>query len=411
MAWLTFRGLPASHYRRQVRNRPASSPVRPLVGLVFFPWFATTLSLGILVVALPLYLREAGLSFTVTTAVLAAAGVGSFVSALPAGALISRSGERATIAASVAAVSICVGLTATSERPVVLFLLQLAVGAGVSSVRLAAQTVVGRTIESGLRGRVLSGLGGTRRLSLFIGPIVGGVLVDGVGYPVTFLIAAVAAVAGFATLVRPSAATPQAPADRVSLAQALRRHWRRLFVIGAGPLAIMAARRGRTVVVPLIADSLGLSGTAVGIVVAVSTGADLLLFPLAGVLMDRFGRLFAMAPAFSLMAIGLIMMGLVDSTAGVVVAGSIIGVGNGLSSGSMLTLGTDVAPADAPGPFMAGLSAIQEAGAIVGPLLVGIIADAVGLGGASITLGVLVFVGLGLIMVTVGETRHRPAAS
>lgn len=384
--------------------------MRPLVGLVFFPWFATTLSVGILVVALPLYLRDAGLSFTVTTAVLAAAGVGSFVSALPAGALISRSGERATIAAAVGAVSLCVALTATSESPLVLFFLQLAVGAGISAVRLAAQTVVRRTIESGLRGRVLAGMGGIRRLSLFIGPIIGGILVDTGGYPITFLVAAVAAVAGFATLVRPAAAASEAPAAPVSLTRALRRHWRRLLVVGAGPLAIMAARRGRTAVVPLIADSLGLSGTAVGIVVAVSTGADLLLFPLAGVLMDRFGRLFAITPAFSLMAIGLILLGFVDSTAGVVVAGSIIGIGNGLSSGSMLTLGTDVAPADTPAQFMAGLSAIQEAGAIVGPLLVGIIADAVGLGGASITLGVLVFLGLGLILVTVGETRQRPAS-
>ena len=104
------------------------------------------------------------------------------------------------------------------------------------------------------------------------------------------------------------------------------------------------------------------------------------------------------------MAIGLFVLGLVDTTTGVVVAGALIGVGNGLSSGTMLTLASDLAPQESPSQFIAGFSAIQDGGQMVGPLLVGVVADAFGLGTSSMFLGVLLLAGVGLIVMTVGET-------
>ena len=49
-------------------------------------------------------------------------------------------------------------------------------------------------------------------------------------------------------------------------------------------------------------------------------------------------------------------------------------------------------------------SAIQDGGQMVGPLLVGVVADAFGLGTSSMFLGVLLLAGVGLIVMTVGET-------
>jgi fucose permease len=45
---------------------------------------------------------------------------------------------------------------------------------------------------------------------------------------------------------------------------------------------------------------------------------------------------------------------------------------------------------------------------MVGPLLVGVVADAFGLGASSVILGVLLLVGVGLIVATVGETISDP---
>ena len=142
-------------------------------------------------------------------------------------------------------------------------------------------------------------------------------------------------------------------------------------------------------------------------VVATSTAADLALFPVAGYVMDRFGRLFSLVPAFGLVTVGLVMLGFAESATPVIVAGMVIGIGNGLGSGSMLTLASDVAPAEAPGPFLAALAAIRNSGRIIGPISVGFVGAAFGLGGSAFVLAGLMVVAVAWIVVLLGETSTR----
>ena len=202
--------------------------------------------------------------------------------------------------------------------------------------------------------------------------------------------------------------SPSAGLTHLPLRQVLARHWRLLLVVTSGPILIMAARRGRAVVLPLIGDDLGLSPTTVGLLVSISTGADLALFPLAGYLMDRFGRLTAIVPAFSLMGLGLFALAVADGGLPVALAGALIGVGNGLSSGTMMTLGADLAPEDSTSQFLAGFSTLQDVGQILGPLLVGWVAAGAGLAASAAALGLALFAGLGLIVWTVGRPGARP---
>jgi MFS family permease len=385
-----------------------TAALRSLVPGVYGPWTAIALGLGILLVALPLYLLEVGLSFTATSVVLAAAGFGAFAGALPSGGAIARFGERPTTAISLALAAAAIGLTTMSSDPVALTGLQLAVGAAATAMRLASLTTITRTVPALARGRANSLMGGLRRFGSFVGPLVGGLLVEHIGFTATFVIAAGVTAAGLIPLARASsraAASEIAPEKpSVGLLRALRQHRRLLLMSASGPFLIMTARRGRAVLLPLIAAALDVTPTAVGVIVAIGMGADLMLFPVAGWIMDRFGRLRAIGPAFILMSIGLFALGVVDTTTGVVIAGALIGVGNGLSSGTMLTLASDLAPRESPSQFIAGFSAIQDGGQMVGPLLVGVIADAFGLGTSSIILGVLLLAGVGLIVGTVGET-------
>jgi len=256
-------------------------------------------------------------------------------------------------------------------------------------------------------------IGGSFRFSLLVGPLLGGWLADTAGFGATFLIAGMFTAAG---LIPPLIAgddhlATRAGADAVAqfgVVEGLLTHWRLLLLAGVVPLLVMTVREERFVVLPLISDDLGLSPTAVGAVITVGTAADLLLFPAAGYVMDWFGRLFAMVPAFSTIAVGLVMLGVADSTTAVVVAGAVIGIGNGLSSGTMLTFGSDLAPADATGPFLAGLAAMQDVGRVIGPLLVGAIGAGAGLGSAAIALALVLVAAIAYLVVVIGETGQRP---
>lgn len=385
--------------------------LRRLVFPVYLPVVANTLALGMLVPVLPLYLSESGLALGQTSVVLAGIGIGAAAGALPAGSLLARFDERAVVVWALlltAASTAAVGLTTSV---VALLALRVTTGAANGAMRLSRQTYVTRRVDDGMRGRAMSLIGGSFRIGLLVGPILGGVLVDVFGFTTCFAAAGVLSLIGLPPTLwaedpplRSSAAVP----SRGGLVAGVRRHWRLLLVAGVVPMLMMTVREGRFVVVPLIGDELGLSPTEIGAVVTVSTGADALLFPVAGWLMDRFGRLYAIIPSVALIASGLVLVGLAESAGMVVAGGAVIGIGNGMSAGTMLTLGSDLAPPDAPGPFLAGIGAIQDGGRILGPLIVGAVAAVGDLGSAALALAAICGLIIAWLVLVIGETTPPP---
>ncbi len=395
------------------RNEPAGVTIGQLVLPVYLPMMAGSIGLGMLIPVLPLYLTEAGLSLGKVSLVLAGSGLGAAIGSLPIGSLLARFGERRVMVVSLVTLVVSTAMLGATSAVLALLGLRMGAGAGGAALRLSRQTYIARRVIGPRRGRSMAMIGGSFRFSLFVGPLLGGWLADLAGFSTAFLVAGALTALGLvpALVGPPSSALLPAARDtpQFGVVDAMRRHWRLLLVAGVVPLLVMTVREGRFVLLPLISDELGLSPTAVGAVVSVGTAADLLLFPVAGWVMDRFGRLFAIIPAFTCIAVGLVLLGLAGTTVAVVVAGAVIGIGNGLSSGTMLTFGSDLAPADATGPFLAGLAALQDAGRVVGPLLVGVIGGAASLGAASIGLAVVLVAATAWLVIVIGETGSAPA--
>jgi len=344
---------------------------RRLAFTIYVPWFLGFLGRGMLLPVLPLYLRDAGLSYSMVAAVLAATGVGAVLGGLPIGAVASRFGpERLFVAATVtlATTSALLGL---STAVIALVALRLAYGVGAAGQRVSIQMIV-----------VMSALGGAVRLGSFVGPIVGGLAVDLAGFTFAFALCGVVTIAGLLPFMMLRTGETDG-GDRGPVSggplTALRRHRRLLIYAGVGAAGVMTVRAGRNVVVPLIGDDLGMGATAVGVLVAIGTGADLLLFPVSGWLMDRFGRLFSIVPAFSLLGVGMVMLGASSTVAG--------------------------APAES-GPFLSALGMMQDLGVVLGPVLVGWLADAAGLRTSAVVLGVVMFAATAWIVVVLGDTAH-----
>jgi MFS family permease len=121
--------------------------------------------------------------------------------------------------------------------------------------------------------------------------------------------------------------------------------------------------------------------------------------------MDRFGRKVAAVPSFAVMAVGVATIPLADDFAGLLIAALIVGLGNGLGSGTMMTLGADLAPPGATGEFLGIWRLIGDIGAVAGPLVVGSMASAMGLEASAVALsGIGVAAALTLAFL-VRETR------
>ncbi len=167
-------------------------------------------------------------------------------------------------------------------------------------------------------------------------------------------------------------------------------------------------RAGRFVILPLYAANvLGLDVQAIGWIMSLSSLIDTLMFYPAGLLMDRLGRKYAIVPSFIVQGIGMALIPLAADFGMLLVAASVVGFGNGLGSGSMMTLGADLAPKESLGEFLGVWRLIGDGGATGSPLAIGGLADALDLSVAPFVIAAFGLVAASVFAFRVPETLKR----
>jgi len=181
-----------------------------------------------------------------------------------------------------------------------------------------------------------------------------------------------------------------------------------LTTAGIAQLLAQMIRTGRNSIIPLYAaDVVGLDVQSIGWIITLSAAIDMAFFYPAGVIMDRYGRKYASVPSFLIQGIGMALVPLTFSFETLLMAGLVIGFGNGIGSGTMLTLGSDLAPKESMGEFLGVWRLIGDLGGTGAPLAVGGVADLVGLAMSALVMG-LVGLGAGaLLAFVVPETLNR----
>ena len=135
------------------------------------------------------------------------------------------------------------------------------------------------------------------------------------------------------------------------------------------------ARATRELLLPLKAVELGASSSTVGAVTAASFAVDTALVPVAGFVMDRYGRKYAGTPALAFSAFGFVLLALADTLGTAVGASVLLGLGMGMSNGWIQTVGADLAPDGARPQFLGMWNLIMGLGTAVGPLVTGAVAQ------------------------------------
>jgi MFS family permease len=381
---------------------------------VYLPTMLLALGQGALLATLPLYADELGFGYTLVAVVSAAAAMGTLVTDVPAGAAIHRIGMRRSM-------FIGTGLVAASTFPLVLDLdagpiiaLRIVAGIGTAMWGLSRHSFIATAIPIASRGQAIATFGGVNRIGVFGGPALGGAIGTIWGLQSTFVLTGVMALLALITVAialpntEGNAPRPRGGArQRWSLVRmTVRENSRDLAAAGIAQLFAQMIRQGRQLLIPLLgANVVGLSAAEVGLVMTISAVVDMSMFFPAGYLMDKFGRKFATVPSFAIMGIGLALLPFATSFATMAAIGILIGLGNGLGSGSMMTLGADLAPEGATGEFLGIWRLIGDVGMVAGPLLVGVIAANLDLDTSAIVLGVAGVTSSLMFLFLVKETR------
>ena len=289
---------------------------------------------------------------------------------------------------------------------------------GLTLYELARHQFIAAHIVNHNRGRAVAVIGGTFRLGNVIGPAMGGWVAQQAGFQAPFfLMAGLTVVTAAAVLLfMPRQTIPHQPFSLRAYTGELRdtfRDFRRiLLVAGSGQLLMQLVRRSRGIIIPLYAANvLGLDVATVGLVISIGSVLDTMMFIPAGVIVDRYGRKAAIIPSLLIQAIGLLLLPLTASFAALATVAGLIGFGNGISSGTMITLGADLAPVDRRTSFLGIWRLSNSLGFALGPNIVGSVAGLLTLPLASSNIGLIALLAAGLFYQFVPETLQRQKAA
>jgi MFS family permease len=373
--------------------------------MIYGPTVLFALGEGAVIPLIPVLAVSLGADLATSGLIASALVVGQLCGNIPAGWLVARVGERLTMAGAGTLALLGVAGLVFAPSLGLLAASVFIIGLCAAAFGLARHAFMTTRVPLAFRARALSLLGGSFRLGMFVGPFLAALLLSLTGTTASaawcFAVCLVASV--LLVLLGPDperqlrqeedrhtksrhlhqpADTGEAVTGNITLPGDTRpigvfhtmvQHRRVLSRLGLAAASLSAVRSARQVVLPLWGLSLSLDAQTISLVVGIAGAIDFALFYASGQVMDRFGRLWASMPAMLLMGAGFVSLAfthdLPDAAMWFAMFAAVIGVGNGLSSGILLTLGADVAPQHDPAPFLGSWRTLTDAGGAAAPVI------------------------------------------
>ncbi|WP_240181803.1 MFS transporter [Nocardioides sp. 616] len=376
--------------------------LRDVAVTAYGPTIVNSIGHGAVIPVLALNARDLGADVATAAFVVALLGIGSMLTALPAGALIARIGERQalfTVGFVDAAAMVWAGLTQSLLGLGAAVLLS---GMAWTTFLMARQGFMIDVVPAHYRARALAGLGGSHRVGLFVGPLIGAGLIHFFGLGSAFLLAAGMSLASalLARMMPDLGASERAEArasGHLPVLSVLRAERRSLATLGVAVIVIGVSRSLRVGLLPLWADHVGLSASTTSLIFAVAGAIDIAFFFPGGWLMDTYGRMVVALPVVASVAVASFVLPLATAAWSVTAVMVLIAVGNGLGSGIVMTIGADTAPLAGRAQYLGGWRLCGDIGNSGGPLLVSAVAAVAPLATACLVLGVLMVLGTGWV--------------
>jgi DHA1 family multidrug resistance protein-like MFS transporter len=378
------------------------------------------LGFGAMVPSLALYAQSFGVPASAIGMAVAAYGLARFATAIPTRQLSDRIGRRPTLAIGGLVSAFgnlwCAWATGYPEFIVARFV----AGAGAGLIPTTGQVVLADISTPERRGRTISIYQGTFLFAVGIGPFPGGLLAEHfnlaapfIAYGCASLLATV--VAWFAVSeTRDLSRGPKRVGDpsRPPFAQQLRVLTGKVGYLLVSVISLMNAvvrTGGLFAIVPMLATALlGLTTGAIGFALMVGSVCGLVAAYPAGWLSDRFGRKAVIVPATVITGASMLLF-CVAPTYGWFVAACILwSVASSVGGAAPAAYAADTAPPGMNAAAMSTFRMMADAGYVIGPLALGLIADLYGPVAALLgAAGLLVIVGIAFAALAPETYRGR----
>ena len=402
-------------------SSPDDFSLRRIAVAAYGPTILYGLAEGAVLPVIPLSALALGASVPATALLVTLIGIGSMLTNLPASLITARHGERRALIAAALWCALAMVLCAVARHEAWLAVGCLMVGMAQAVFSLARQSYLADAVPVSYRARAMSTMGGSQRVGAFIGPFLaaGAISLGGLGG--AYAVAVVALLA--AAVLSAGVPEPQARGDAGAalggpmaasgpgLMETLMAYRHVYATVGVGVFLVNGVRAARQVAIPLWADHLGLTAATTSVIYGIAGAIDLALFYPAGKAMDHWGRRAVVLPSLVLMGAATLALPWTYDATTLLIAAVVFGIGNGIGSGMVMTLGADLSPREGRPHFLGGWRLMADVGATCMPGLISLLSATLTLGAGIAAVGVAAFVAAAQLGWWIPRVRRGPGGA
>lgn len=383
--------------------------LRKIIIAVYIPAFLTSFCMGMLAPTIPAKVDLIGGTAFIIGLAVGAQGLGEAFFSIPTGLLINKFGNKKIMLIGMAGLSISGALSGLFQNNLALYFALFSLGTFYGFFSLSRHSFMTQIVPSEYRGKAFSRFGGINRIGWFFGPVIGGFTAGSIGIDIPFYIISIVAL--FTTILIFFTTEPTnenlIQSNEIkppTFKETILDNKKSFTIGGSGHFIMQFLRQCRHVLIPIWAFSIGLGVEELGLIQSISAAIDMTLFYPVGLIMDKYGRKWTSVPSIILLSLGFIFMTYVDSFNGLMLVGLLLGFANGLGSGAMLTLGSDLSPKNQPGSFLGIWRLFGWSGNSAGGPISGAIAQTVGNTASALSISMIGGIGVIIFSFLLPET-------
>jgi len=342
--------------------------------------FLVAIGFGLIIPAIPIFARTFGVTNTLIGLIISSFAIMRFLSGLFSGKLVDRFGERLVLGTGLLMVSVFTLLAGLAQTYGQLLFFRTAGGLGSSMFSVSAGALLLRVVGDDQRGRAQSLYNGGFIAGGVAGPAFGGALLAISPRAPFFIYTALLIVAGTVSLIflhekrlgsASKSVLSDGPALTIREALKIRPYLYSLFLAFLGSWIFFGMRSS---ILPLYAiDDLGVSTAVVGLSFTLALIAQGAVMVRAGKYSDKNGRRPVILVGFAITLVSLILLTLSTNVTFYLISMLVLGLGAGFATSAGAIVG-DVIKGKS-GKVYAFWQMAGDAGMMVGPLLLGVVAD------------------------------------
>jgi multidrug resistance protein len=379
---------------------------------IYVPSFFIFLGMSIVSPILPLYAETFNISFTLVSLAISMYALGRFIFDIPVGLLADRFGRKLLMTLGTLLITVTSFLNATAAYYWEFLLYRLLEGAGSAMWITSRQTLLADMLKPGERGRIMSYFQSFMLIGSAVGPITGGFVATVWGLRAPFYFYSLAGLISLILTVR----FVREPKDfleggrdnrQFSLIVVKRLFHNRNFMMASlsSFTAFFLMTGVRSTMIPLYSDSvLGLNELDIGTVISYATLMNLIMTVPLGYSIDYFGRKPIILISLAVTATASLIFPSTYDYLTISMAAVLLGLGTSGCQQAPLAMVTDASIDEPHGLSMGLYRFIGDIGFALGPIIVGIIADAYGLRMPFYVVSALIFVNTASVFLFATET-------